>query len=218
MLSAGLGAGVAIVTPADSQTSVVNVCPSFGPPEYFPYHFDTTVTLSDVRVVDNAATGRSCSGGGVSIGPGGLVTLSRVVIANNSAALFGGGLLLGALQTSTCGFDVVDSGVSNNTAGHAGSQLYSSCSAHASVRGTTIAMAANDSQVPATHVTDAMSCQRSGAVPGAKCALVQCSALCLFACVCGHARVWSCTCVVMHVCGCVWMCVVWRVDLCGSAV
>ena len=143
----GNGAGVSIQTAPD----IADVeCPD--PPSYYPYDAVTLLSISNATIVGNHADCLTCSGGGVSVGVGGQLSVTGSVIANNTAGVFGGGLLLGVVQQSTCGLAVADSVIDGNTASHGGSQLYSTCAAGVSVVNVVARLGTGDSQVGADAV------------------------------------------------------------------
>jgi hypothetical protein len=144
----GTGAGVAVSTPLDFQDPTEDQCSFFnGISAYWPYSHNTTVLLSNASISNNYAGGKSSSGGGLSIGFGGAVTIRNSWIVNNSAALFGGGILLGGTQQSTCGVLMHGTVIANNRASHGGSQLYSTCAGDVLTRNVSVGMQISESEV-----------------------------------------------------------------------
>ncbi len=146
-LPTGTGGGLLLSFPTDEQSAGNAGC-SLDDPSYYQYSASTIVTLSSVTIQNNSAVCNSCSGGGLSLGVGGMTSISDSVFVNNSAGQLGGGLLFGNLQTSTtCGFLLSNCTIAGNIAVHGGSQLYSTCAANASFFNTTLSLRADDSQV-----------------------------------------------------------------------
>jgi hypothetical protein len=116
----GSGAGVSITLPADAQPRHQCVNPA----SFYPYVHNTFATLDSCSLANNRGTCGTCSGGGLSVGVGGVVTIRNTEVMNNSATLFGGGMLLGSVQLSaTCAFVISRSRLDGNRAGHGGSQM-----------------------------------------------------------------------------------------------
>ncbi len=132
-----------MLVPADVQSAGPEGCS--GSPAYYPYTFSVHVTVTSSAIIGNTAL---LSGGGLSIGVGGLLTVSASTVVDNAASLFGAGILFGNLQSvSTCGVVLQGVNVSGNVATHGGSQLYSTCSAEATVINSTVMMVGAASQV-----------------------------------------------------------------------
>ncbi len=107
-------------------------CPRLpAPPEFRRWSFNSTVMISDSSFIDNAANTscRTCSGGAIAIQPGGDVSIINCMIANNSAAFFGGGAFIGGPSPgyASCSLNVSGSSFVRNSNARSGSQLYSSC-------------------------------------------------------------------------------------------
>ncbi len=144
----GSGAGLNIFTPLDVQPAAA--C-NTTVPSYYPFAFANRILLQDSVVANNSASCATCSGGGVSLGPGGNVTVAGCVITNNSATVFGGGLLFGDLQsTTTCAVLFQDSVIATNRAGKGGAQLYSTCAGNGDMVNVSVAMVLGQSQVRCT--------------------------------------------------------------------
>jgi hypothetical protein len=84
--------------------------------------------------------------------PSGMLTLSGVLVANNTVGEFGGGVCLGvgdgSTASPTCGLQLLAGTVlSGNSAAHGGAQVYSDCSGDVLVQDTYMGLTADVSQV-----------------------------------------------------------------------
>ncbi len=106
-------------------------CPSAAPPIAFRdwYSNSTTIVISSSVFLENIATCSACSGGAISIQPGGDVSIINCTIANNSAQFFGGGLFIGGPSPGypSCSLNLTGSTFQSNRNSRSGGQLYSSC-------------------------------------------------------------------------------------------
>ena len=124
------------------------------------YTHSYAVSLTDSVVSGNVAQCLQCSGGGVYLSTGGLLTLTSTAIVNNSATQFGGGMYLGLGDSfgskSTCGLVMDGCTISDNAAGQAGAQLYSTCLGNVVVVNTTVDMTDVGTQVgfPSGHMVN----------------------------------------------------------------
>ena len=73
--------------------------------------------------------------------------LRHVTIAGNSATRFGGGILMGDMQSASCGLVMQDCVIADNTAGSGGSQYYSTSSGVAVFANSSIGLNSGESQV-----------------------------------------------------------------------
>ncbi len=109
------------------------------------------MTVDNAVIVGNSASGLRAglaSGGGLSLGQGGMLIVRNSTFVNNSASLFGGGMALGSDSTSTCGLQLLDGSVfEDNLATHGGGQVYMTCSADMVVDRTVLHLSNVESQV-----------------------------------------------------------------------
>ncbi len=107
-------------------------CP---PLNYWPYNHNVLILVTDSTVEGNNATSTISSGGGLYLSSGGLLVVANTTFQGNSAGLFGGGLGLGAGDSSdTCAMQLAaGTVVAGNSAGHGSAQVYMGCAADLSV-------------------------------------------------------------------------------------
>ena len=148
----GHGGGAMISVPPDHQPHQPDVAWSVCEfASFWPHSHASRVTLTSATVRGNrASTGKSSvqHGGGLYVGPGGFVTLTNVSLTSNLASQFGGGLATGAGGGgATCALSLVGCHVADNTAGHAGAQVYMGCSAGLSAQDSAFTLSTTGSQV-----------------------------------------------------------------------
>jgi hypothetical protein len=105
-------------------------CPRWGPPAQFrQWTFNSTVNITGSTFIGNTVTCATCSGGAIAIQPGGNISITNSILANNSAVFFGGGAYIGGPShgTPTCSLNVSGSLFDRNVNDRSGGQLYSSC-------------------------------------------------------------------------------------------
>ena len=128
-VGAGLGgAGISIRTTEDSLVIRKLDCTSVQNSTYRQWTYNTTVVISNSIVLDNNATCPQCSGGGITVLPGGTVTIANTTVAGNAAGFYGGGLFFGGSAysgVSSCSVQLTDNTtIGNNTSIKGGAQLY----------------------------------------------------------------------------------------------
>lgn len=101
------------------------------------------ITVSDSLFVSNVASCSTCSGGGIAVQSGGVLSLIRTTVWNNTAGFFGGGLFLGGTSSgfSSCTLFTDGSGIGGNSALRGGAQLANSCGGNVTWSNTTVALA-----------------------------------------------------------------------------
>jgi hypothetical protein len=88
-------------------------------------------------IANNSASGVGSSGGGLSFGCGGVLSVHNSTLVDNSAVGFGGGLSAGANNgDATCALNLTQNHVGGNTAGGA-AQLYHGCTADLAIEEST---------------------------------------------------------------------------------
>jgi hypothetical protein len=111
----------------------------------------TVVTITDSVIAGNSATCLTCSGGGLLMAAGGLLTLHNTTVVNNACGQFGGGVALGDPTdgaVDTC--SVLLSGatvLANNTSQFGVGQLSSICAGSVTLQDVWVAMSAGSPQV-----------------------------------------------------------------------
>jgi hypothetical protein len=142
------GGGVAIV--GVDTTQIPGDCNS----SYWPYNFSVLATVSNALISNNtahAAPGSRYdlpSGGGLYFDCGGLLTLTRSTLTNNSAGQFGGGLSLGSSgAVEACGGSLDRTLIQGNTADRGGAQVHMACAAGLAVANSTLQLGVTASEV-----------------------------------------------------------------------
>ena len=146
LLAAGSGGGVAVVGSDSVQTPVV--CEQG---LYWTYMYFLEVSVVDSVISGNSASGpRSAlpSGGGLYFDAGGLLTLSRSLLVNNSAVHVGGGLRMGGGgAVEACGGILDGVNLEGNTAGRGGAQVHMACSADLKLTNSSVLLGNTTSEV-----------------------------------------------------------------------
>ena len=124
-------------TPVDVAVGVVQ--------SYRTWSYITGILIQGSQFSNNSVTCESCSGGGMAIEAGGAIALDHVTVANNCAALFGGGVLLGGPLANgaiaSCALNVSgESVIADNIAVKGGSQLYHACGGPVTWRNSVVNM------------------------------------------------------------------------------
>ncbi len=137
----------------DSSSLYSPNCPNVAPPaEFRRWSFNSTVMISDSAFIGNAANTecKTCSGGAISVQPGGDVSIINCTIANNSAEFFGGGVFIGGSSPgyASCSLNVSGSVFIKNRNALSGTQLYSSCGGSVDFTGAQFQQLNSVSEVP----------------------------------------------------------------------
>ncbi len=141
---------MAIVTPPDPQRIAEHGCNETI--AFWNYTHTTTINLEGCTVTGNQALAQGSdlsSGGGLYLGPGGLMTVTACIFTNNWAALVGGAIAGGRSgNMDTCSMAIQGgSRFSNNTGAHGANELFMGCSADLVVQDTQFQLGVNGTQV-----------------------------------------------------------------------
>lgn len=99
------------------------------PAEFRAWNYGFVTSITNSTFIGNVASCKSCAGGAISIQPGGDVSVTNCIIANNSAQFFGGGMFIGGPSPGypSCSLNLTGTAVTRNVNSRSGNQLYASC-------------------------------------------------------------------------------------------
>ena len=113
------------------------------------WQYETSIIVRNSHFLGNHVGCLHCSGGGVSFGPNGNVSLSGVSVVGNTAGFFGGGVMAGdtSFGTSSLQFSMVDSVVMGNAAVRSGAQLYDAAGGNLTITASVVSLGPSVSAV-----------------------------------------------------------------------
>jgi hypothetical protein len=144
------GGGLAVVVPQDLQPGTMCASNPYAEPAFTTFVYSSVVSIAHAVVTENAV-GSTASGvgGGISVGPGGLVLCTDCNVTENAASGLGGGLFVGSSSSGnvTAGLTLQGCNVTGNTARQAGAQIYFASMGSMSVANATLGLGTGGSQV-----------------------------------------------------------------------
>lgn len=137
---AGDGGGISFASPQEFSRNVLYCTNNSAVTPFREWTVNSSIAIQHSVVSSNAVSCNTCSGGGLSINPGGSIRLVDSVVINNSAEFFGGGIYLGGTSPgiASCSFSSSDSMLLGNAAQRGGGQLYNNCGGSVEWMNTTV--------------------------------------------------------------------------------